>query len=443
MRAGVHMRPELEWQFGEDNEQPTIKTPPGLLRHWHPLVVVLMVMLGLGLGVLYISVPEPPPRPAPAPALLRPTPLPTPPAIDQSIRFNLLEDTIRREVQALADGDIKTYMSLQDAADGAWYETQHQTFEPWGRPSGNDLPYGALYFAFDLERDQFAQGQAWLDIRQYRDGAYFRETRFYRWQDNRWVHTHPLLDFWNGAQDDVVTPRFHLQIPLADDVFAPLLVSRFERAYAALCSDLLCPAEVLSPTKTITVLVSPALERSSSSIDFADDITLQIPSPRTIGLFDPGDALNPRDPLTRLVYQRLLDVLLPQLAGGQSRWLSNQNGGLFLEAIAQWELGRRLGVYDTTTSISQDLLAGRKLTLPKYLWDWPIRDGRRLASPQAQANSVIAYIDQAFGADAVLKLLRALGSAGSLSQAIEGSLPVDYNSYERQWQKWINQKLRE
>ena len=437
------MRPELEWQFGEDDERSTLKTQPRPARRWQPLAVVLMVMLGLGLGVLYNSIPEPPPRPTPAPTLPRPTPPPLQTAFDPSVRFNLLKGTIQREVQALADGDVMTFMSLQDAADSGWYATQRETFEPWGRPAGNDLPYGALYFASDLEGDRFAQGQAWLDIRQYRDGAYFRETRFYRWQDGRWIRTSPLPAFWNDDQSEIITPRFHLQLPSVDKVFATTLADRFEHAYAALCSDLMCPAEMLSPTNPINVVVSPALGRLNGWIDFTGGITLHIPSPRTIGLFDSGDAPNPRDPLTQLAYYRLLDIIVPQLAGGQDRWQSNHNGVLFLEAVAQWEFGRRLGALDTTTYIGKDLLTGRQLTLPKYLWDWPIRDGRRLASPQAQANSVIAYIDQTFGADSVLNFLKALGSARALPQAIEGSLPVDYNSFERQWQEWINQRLHE
>src|SRR5512147_1273968 len=99
--------PDVQWQVGEGTERETIANSPSARRSrrgWMALFIV--VILGVALGAWYRSLPEPAPRPTSTPS---PTPQPSPtrPALPAK-----LYATIDQEAQALADGDIKTYLAL-------------------------------------------------------------------------------------------------------------------------------------------------------------------------------------------------------------------------------------------------------------------------------------------------------------------------------------------
>jgi hypothetical protein len=174
-----------------------------------------------------------------------------------------------------------------------------------------------------------------------------------------------------------------------------------------------------------------------------DPLTLHIPSPRVSGLLETTASFSRDDPLIQLLYSRLSEIIARAISGGEARWSANSNGSLYLTAVAQWELQRAQRSPNLDDYIGMALLRGRKITLPQYLWDSPVRDSRRLASPQAQTNSVIAFIDRSFGAEHVVSFLKTLHTAQSLPQAIEATLPISYASFERQWQVWLETRLNE
>ncbi len=442
------MRPDIEWRIGETADEETIFQSNPAAAHWRTGVVVLVVAAGLGLGLLYSSIPEPSLHPAALPAPIQIPRLNTAPIApdlntnDEYTRFELLRQTVDREVAALADGAEADFLALQDHTDADWLDTQRQDFSAWKRPSSSETRLGTLYFyggnTFGVN-DQ----EAWIDIRQYQRGSTFRETRFYRWQTDRWVRVRPLLDFWNGASHEILTPHFRVNLPQADVALANELAQRLEYAFKQICLDLACPDAVLTPTQPLRVVVSPELERGQSWIEPEDVPTLHIPSPRISGLLDTSASFDRSDPLLQLLYARLSDIVARAISGGQVRWNADSGGRLYLTAVAQWELQRSLHGNDLDNYIGVPLLRGGKLTLPKYLWDWPVRDSRRLAAPQAQANSVIAFMDQSFGAERVVEFLRTLHTAQSLTQAIETTLPISYAAFEQRWQQWLKTKLSE
>ena len=444
------MRPDIEWRIGETTDEETIVQVRPAAAHWRTGVVLLVVAAGLALGLLYSSIPEPAPRPAALPTPIQNPNLneaPIAPGLamhtfDEYTRFELLRKTVDREVAALADGAEADFLALQDHADSDWLETQQAGFSAWKRPAPSDTRLGTLYFyggnTFGVN-DQ----EAWIDIRQYQRGSTFRETRFYRWQIDRWVRVRPLLDFWNGASHEILTPHFRVNLPQADEALASELGQRLEYAFNQICLDLACPDAVLTPTQPLRVVVSPELARGQSWIEPDDVPVLHIPSPRVNGLLGTSASFDRGDPLLQLLYARLSDIVARAISGGQARWSASSNGMLYLTAVAQWELQRGLRGDDLDSYIGAALLRSGKLTLPKYLWDWPVRDSRRLASPQAQANSVIAFIDRSFGAEHVVDFLRTLHTAQSLPQAIEAALPISYAAFEQRWQQWLKTKLSE
>jgi hypothetical protein len=450
------MSPDIEWRIGESaDEETSVRVNPPAAR-WRAAVVMVVVSSGIALGMLYMSIPEPMPRPtALRPTSSPPTSISMPardtrdvtrfaaPLADDYTRFNLLRDAIDQEVTALAEGDEAAFSALQDQTDQDWLNTQRQDFHAWGRPSTPEAPPGSLYFYSRIPSSPTPEQDAWIDISQYRAGRMFRETRFYRWQIGRWVRVRPPLDFWNGAAIEILTPRFRARLPQVDQALAADLMRQLEFTYQQICFDLACPDGVLTPTQPLRVLVSPTLARGQSWFTLDDPPTLHIPSPRISGLQETTTALTWDDPVMPLLYLRLSEIIARAISGGHARWSANSNGALYLIAVAQWELWRGQHGIDLDTYIGIALLRGRPITSPKYLWDWPVRDGRRLASPQAQTNSVIAFIDRSFGAERVVHFLRTLHTARSLPQAIEATLPISYTDFEQQWQTWLETRLSE
>ncbi len=433
----------MEWRFTDDDNLPAItaKTPRST-RHWQPIAVAAMIVLGLGLGWLYHSIPEPPPRPAPVPTPTIPHFVPTlDPSASENFTFKLLEQTIDREARALAAGDLTAFMDVQDTSDRTWMQEQRDNFSPWGTsPDASDRA-ARLYFFFGLTPQSLARHQAWIDIRQVRDNSYFRETRFYQLRDNRWVRTRPDTAFWSGARRTLESQHFTLSVPIEDEAFASAMLDRFEIVYGQLCRDLNCTVDADAPEFKVNLIVRPELDRASW-LDLGQAITISLPSPRVTGWLDSSADIDWHDPITGIAYARLLDVVARLGSGGTERWAASQDGLLYLNSVIQWKYSQVIGRTNPDDLIRPDLLQGRKITLPKYLWDWPIRDSRRLNAPQAQANSVIVYIDRSFGAPHVLKFLKAIGSANSLPHAIEASLPIAYDDFERLWLEWIGQRLR-
>ena len=185
--------PDIHWHVGEDAEQETIAqstSPRRSRRSW--IAVLIVVILGASLGMAYRSLPEPAPRPTPTPVPTIP-PTPTHPALPAK-----LFDTIDREAQALADGDLKTFLELHVYI--ADEEQLRNTFQAWGRPVGNSPLYSIIDFKLRTPTT------AWVDMRQIREERSFRETRFYVWDNDRWLRDDPDPFFWNGEVETLDTP---------------------------------------------------------------------------------------------------------------------------------------------------------------------------------------------------------------------------------------------
>ncbi|HET7377980.1 MAG TPA: hypothetical protein VFK30_14805, partial [Anaerolineae bacterium] len=140
------MSPDVEWQIGEGVDEEIVIKTPALLRQWRSDLIALMIVVGGGLGLIYASIQEPPARPASTPLAVFTSPLPF---TDPSKIFEhtmALEKAIDVEAQALADGDLNAFLSVQDPNDAGWLQTQQSQFQAWGRPAQNDPKSSKLYF---------------------------------------------------------------------------------------------------------------------------------------------------------------------------------------------------------------------------------------------------------------------------------------------------------
>lgn len=266
------MSPDIHWHVGEDSEQETVvSSTPGRRPRSSWLAIVIVVLLGIGLGTLYHSLPEPPPPLTPLPSL---PPTPTRPAIPAK-----LFETIDREALALAAGDFEAYRGVH--VPGGPTE-QPQGFTAWGRP-GDDRPlYVIVNFA--LRTDTYA----WADIRQFRVGRYFRETRFYVRENDRWLRRwEPDIFLWNGQEEHVRTPHFDVTYAVEDrDVISPTL-RQLEADYQSLCRDLGCAASGHELTFTLKV---EGGEGPNADPAGTGNSEIRLPSPRAAGFFESGRA---------------------------------------------------------------------------------------------------------------------------------------------------------
>jgi hypothetical protein len=211
--------PDIEWHIvDEAGPETVIRTPQRKPPHWRRLAILLAVAIGIGLA--YRSIPEPP-TPMPQPTFIPPATLP--PLSRRTLTpLPSVTDAIEREAQALAHGDLQQFMRLQDSSDQGWLDRQSspEVFNTWGVPRT-----GAIYTI--VQSGTLPYNRVWADIIQFRNGPRFRETRFYRRQNNQWIRIRPVTDeaFWGGWQTVKVGP-FSVTFGARDALFTPLIALR-------------------------------------------------------------------------------------------------------------------------------------------------------------------------------------------------------------------------
>ncbi len=411
------MSPDINWHVGEDAEQETIvaSTPVRRSRRsW--LAVLLVVILGVVLGVMYRSIPEPAARPTPMPTA---PPTPTRPAIPAK-----LFETIDREAQVLADGDFEAYLDTRTQTTPDEIEAQRQNFTAWGRPK-DDLP---LYTLVDF--NLLTTNSAWADIRQFRAGRYFRETRFYYRLGDRWLRSSsPILSLWSGQEERLQTPHFDVTYAVEDrDVISPTL-RQLEEDYQALCHDLGCASIEDEPTFTLKI---QGVDSSYAYPVFTGAGEIRLPSPRVTGFFESGRAYSWKN---NFVHSVLLQAIVERIHGALGY---DRPGGGILWAGSIWALDR----IDPLPAEFQRLLGDLKqkpLLSLEALWEMGGIDEPGLAL--AQLNQILRFVEQEYGAAAVTQLLGAIDSAKSLSDAIENGLGVPFTEFEQKWQTWARQNI--
>ena len=74
------------------------------------------------------------------------------------------------------------------------------------------------------------------------------------------------------------------------------------------------------------------------------------------------------------------------------------------------------------------------------LWNWSHEDtrfGLLQAVAQTEAESVVAFMQEHYGGESVIRFLNVLGKSTSLEEALEAGLLVKFGEFNRQWTKWI------
>ena len=192
-------------------------------------------------------------------------------------------------------------------------------------------------------------------------------------------------------------------------------------------------------------------------------LLIDLPSPRVVGYYEDANAVG--DPYVAMAYATLIDPVVRLASGDYARWETDHGGELFLQAIAVW---KRAQVRETQQlselfysptvpppTVPQIISWRPSVTLRKYysdllrdefpvplgsLWDWH-EQGDRLVALQHivvnEAEAVVAFIDERYGEEYVVRFLNALGRAQTLGEAIETALPVSFEEFNQQWRQWI------
>ena len=261
------MSPDIEWHVGEDAEHETIVKTSRARRSRRSLwAVFIAIGLGVSLGLVYQSIPEPPPKPidpTQIPAVIGSplSPLPTPES---------LAAAIERDVQHLfsSAGEANHLITFADAAQdeyAQWYAALQNAYGRWGYP-----PYQTLYTIFGM--GTLPNGVTWVNLGQFRHGGFYRQTRFYRLENDRWVWILPVQSFWSGAATEVLTGTagtigpITLQHPIIDASVSGPVIDRFAHAYQNLCESLKCPppsdrSRLWTPGLTLSLTIKPMLRQ--------------------------------------------------------------------------------------------------------------------------------------------------------------------------------------
>jgi hypothetical protein len=418
------MSPDIEWRIGDDAEPETIVTAPRSPSRWRKVGVTIAICLGIGLGLLYRSIPEPPPRPTPA-TVPNSTPA-SPPQVT---------DTIQQEAVALASGDLRTFLNLQDAADSAWYQAQWGAFRTWGMPAT-----GPLYMT--VASGTLVDDRFWADIVQFRNGQYFRQTRFYQLRDERWRRIAPVGDalFW-GEEQSAATPHFNLKYRARDAGLATAIGEQYEAIYARACRDLNCPGQSTLPAEgKLQIIMEP--EVTTPLVDWHNQqLIYTLPSPSLAGLYfraRHGRQPSPDRPFNQSVVESIV-YYISRLSANLSTSSPDVRSVQFQGIIADWESLRLMGQPSRKLLAFSDQLASRDLPDPAALWGQLAMD----SSPPAELRSIestalIVFLDERYGAAKVVTFLHTLGQIASLSEVIQ-SIGVSYPDFQQQWRIWLKQ----
>ncbi len=425
------MSPDIEWHIGEEAEQETVvKTSPARRSQGRMLVLIIVVLLGAGLGMAYRSIPAAAPHPTPTPLPTLP-PTPAPPAV-----LAQLYDTIDREARALADGDIEAYLTVLDPKDPSWRNQKLSSLDSWGRPAD-----GSLYTIIDFNFQ--AEDKAWVDILQFRNGRYFRETRFYRRYDGHWYAAAPIRSFGAIKVETLDTPHLHVVYAVEDRELVPPVVSQLERTVARLCNDLGCTRTLnnclealgsidCNPSQRSTITYTLKMNSVGSGVHFSDDgREIHLPSPRITGTYE-GD--QPLDFENGDIILAIAWFTAQRRAYGQVDISLAHDANAMLMAITLWA-AQRAAPFRADEAASQFNLDVRSVLPLDALWNNVTASNA--TQMYGESVAVIRFMAQAYGPRSIARFLRAMGTAHSFSEAVETGVGMRFAEFDRQWKAWV------
>lgn len=256
----------------------------------------------------------------------------------------------------------------------------------------------------------------------------YRETRFYRRVDGRWLRTAPDATFW-GQQQTTDTPHFHFIYYDRDAQAVKGLAAQAETLYAGLRTDV--GLEPAPATAVITVEILPRIDLtlwhfSSDTLDIPSPALQPVPVDRSDTNWLAGSLAGPLR--THLVQQALAQTPIKPdwqlLAAGIVRWAGQPAEPL----PARW--GARPG-----DRLRQPLVGGRPPSLDAIAGPTSASLDRWTATMAAE--SVIEYAVATYGRERLPTLLHGLTIYESWDTLIPAVFDIPRSQFEAGWRHFL------
>lgn len=341
-----------------------------------------------------------------------------------------IEGTISLEGRAWVTQDKELWQSLidEDAAPG--WRTRFERVETFYRRWSGEEARAPQVEVRDLELlGDIALVQAVVTQTNATWAPWpYRETRFYRNVDGRWLRTAPDAAFW-GAEQTLETPHFHFKYYERDAEAVEALAAEVEALYSQLRADAGLPPD--PTTRPMTIEVLPRLDLTSWR--FIGDV-LTLPSPALLPVpVDHPDTDRLVRSLIRPLSARVLGEALTQtpvragwypLVEGIARWASWQAGPL----PSPWEM--HLGDH-----LRKLLADGQPPSLNILTGPAPYSVDRWVRAKAAE--TVIDFVVVTYGREWLPALLRGLSVHTSWDTLIPDVFGTSRAEFEAHWQRFI------
>lgn len=348
-----------------------------------------------------------------------------------------IQSTVDTEAWAWGNGDETLADSLMDS----------QADEGWARDFRRDLERG-LHYAGDeiqtpevqIENVELKDGVALIEALVTDPGVPwtstpYRETRFYRQAEGRWLRTAPVVEFW-GPEDTIETDHFQLIFRQRDAGAVEAVAADIEALYTNLRKDVgLGPAPA---DEMLTVQVLPRTDVTDWR--FAGD-KLTVPSPVLLPVpKDRSDAARLSQSITYPLARRVLGEALagtdiePQwsvLAEGARHWLAWDREAMPSGWRYHAEEPLRRRVERGAPLRLDDLTASRDEG-----WVRSGRWGRLIA-----AETVVAYAMDTYGRDRLPAFIQGLSAHETWSELIPAVFEVPADEFEAGWQAYLAARI--
>lgn len=353
---------------------------------------------------------------------------------------------IRADIQGTVDAEAWIWQqnsgepvadTLMDSqADDGWAQNFRWSQE-WRRRWANDAAQAS---EFQIERVQLRENVALVEVLATHPGepwmsTPYRETRFYRRVDDRWLRTSPQAEFW-GPQRRLETDYFRFDFHQRDaESLAPVL-TEVDGLYAELRRD----AGLDAPTRDekLTIDVVPSTDVVTWRF-IGDELT--VPSPALLKVPEEVTAtVQLRDsiyyPLAGRVMHKAqrelgIDSKWEPVIEGVQHWLSWEENPLpsawryHVEGLLQEELAASPPVH-----LAGLITDGRR---PWNRADWWMRI--------VAAESVVDYAVETYGRERLPALVQALGEHETWDTLIPAVFGVSLADFEAGWRGYLEERF--
>jgi hypothetical protein len=352
-----------------------------------------------------------------------------------------LQVLVNLEAQAIANGDVELFLSLQSQEDATWFAGREVYFDYYVRDSSG-------WPRLEVTSVELVDDYAWVHTVETSEASGERLERvlFYRWTGEAWLCAAPDVRYWGAGREREIGPlRFSYHERDEPDI-EPLAAGLTE-SLTPLCDDLGC-----SPDLSLTVQL--LLPYPHGHWKLTTSQVFQFPS----------FATRPQPPhvlseAASASFRRgtLAHYLAFEAAGGKERWGSDPRYGAWLvHAAANWAQAR-LAYGDARPSwllhtgldykfLQMAVRNGRLLSLDA-LWRSGYFAGSYAPTICAveqptdlkgvQAQAVIDYVVETYGPGAIHALLEAIDRHDTLRATLQEALGIGLDEFEAAWLAWL------